>query len=323
MKLHAVLFSLALIGCGPSASDYVDAGGGGGGGGDDGGGGGGGGNEFADAAPAEACEKMDILFVIDDSGSMAEEQGNLGTNFPQFIQVLDNYMTEGGGLLDYRVGVTTTGRDLTWNLELPGFPPIPFPEFGPNGQLLQDSGCGMSRPWLERDDGNVSTAFPCVANVGTSGSSYEMPLYATELALVDRVNDGSNAGFLREDALLAIVILTDEDDCSRPDDNFSALSDSCSPEPAEALPVDHFLTVLDGVKLERGRWAAAVIAGPGPGTCSSSFGEAFEATRLKQFVSLVGTNAVFSSICDGDLSGSLEDALDTFDAACSAFPPIP
>ena len=33
----------------------------------------------------EGCAKIDILFVVDDSGSMAQEQANLTTNFPQFI----------------------------------------------------------------------------------------------------------------------------------------------------------------------------------------------------------------------------------------------
>lgn len=64
------------------------------------------------------------------------------------------------------------------------------------------------------------------------------------------------------------------------------------------------------------RWAAAIIAGPGPGTCTSAFGEALEATRLEEFKTLVGANAKFSSICDGDLSSGLRDALQLFQTAC-------
>ena len=40
-----------------------------------------------------------------------------------------------------------------------------------------------------------------------------MAVLAVELALTDRIDDGSNGDFLRDDALLAIVMLTDEDDC--------------------------------------------------------------------------------------------------------------
>ena len=41
------------------------------------------------------------------------------------------------------------------------------------------------------------------------------------------MTDGTNSGFLRPDALLAVVILTDEDDCSREDNNFTIQNDSC------------------------------------------------------------------------------------------------
>ncbi len=49
---------------------------------------------------------MDVLFVIDNSGSMGQEQTNLIANFPQFINVLDN------SGLDYRVAVTTHRAQL-------------------------------------------------------------------------------------------------------------------------------------------------------------------------------------------------------------------
>ncbi len=65
-----------------------------------------------------------------------------------------------------------------------------------------------------------------------------------------------------------------------------------------------------------------MIAGPDPGACSSTFGDADEATRLKSFVQQTGTNAMMSSICDGDLSIGLRDALTTFSSACETFPPI-
>jgi len=90
--------------CGPSTGHngtggddmQVDASGGGGGGG----GGGGSGD-----APVFDALKMDILFVIDNSGSMSQEQTNLVANFPQFVSVLE------ASNLDYRVAVTTTSVD--------------------------------------------------------------------------------------------------------------------------------------------------------------------------------------------------------------------
>ena len=290
-----------------------------------------------DQLPGNTCEKMDILFVIDDSGSMAEEQGNLAANFPRFIEVLDAFQTGAGRGLDYRLGVTTTGKDFTTvvNISFLGMtlPPMTIAENGPAGRLLQSESCGMTRPWIERSDTGVADSFSCIAQVGVMGASTEMPLHMWELAVTDRVADGSNAGFLREDALLAVVILTDEDDCSRPEDRLEitiddpltmpmTAADECSPDNEELIQIDHFLSVFDTVKGDRGRWAVATIAGPGPGACTSVFGDAGEAVRLQRFNEEVGQNAVFSSICNGDLSSALMDALDTFNAACETFPPL-
>src|SRR5450432_184849 len=36
---------------------------------------------------AGQCDKMDIVFVVDDSGSMSEEQSNLASNFPMFASI--------------------------------------------------------------------------------------------------------------------------------------------------------------------------------------------------------------------------------------------
>src|SRR5690606_31819645 len=228
LRSSFVVCSALALGCGPSdrMTDTV--------GGDDDGAAGvdaGGSDNPNDPDRAEKCNRMDLVFVIDDSGSMVEEQENLAANFDDFIAVLEAYQTEDGQPLDYRVAVTTSGRDLSYTIDeepitIPGIgtidpPPIPFTEAGDNGLFRQ--GCGMSRPWLERTDGDVSTTFACVAEVGTGGPSIEMPLQTSRMALEGTINQG----FLREDALLALVILTDEDDCSRPDNNFTVQSDQC------------------------------------------------------------------------------------------------
>ncbi len=320
MKNMYMAVAVLLAACGVSKDDGFTGnaldGGTGHGGGDD---------EFTDARPPEVCSKMDILFVIDDSGSMAEEQNNLVQNFPQFINVLNDYMAD-SGILDYRVAVTTTGRDVTYTLDpnqgspipLPfPFPLVPTSESGDNGVMRQD--CGMTRRWLDRNDGDVASTFACVANVGTGGPGLEMPLYTTQLALGDRMADGTNLGFLREDALLGIVIVTDEDDCSRTDNNFTIGSDACQGN-AAYMPPSATVDFLDQLTGSRARWATAVIAGET--SCTSSFGEAIEAKNLKDFVTLTGENAVFSSICNGDLATPLAQAIATFDAACQTFEPI-
>jgi hypothetical protein len=275
-----------------------------------------------------ACTKIDFLFVVDDSGSMSEEQQNLGSNFPRFVQAIETFRNKTGQALDYRLAVTTTG--ITHAIVIPPQMVGPFPvpgrtinETGKDGEFVQKSSCGMTRRWFEKGDSNLPSNFACAAKVGTDGPSFEMHLEGLKRALVDRVQDGKNAGFLRADALLAVVFLTDEDDCSTPLASFEAQNDSCVPPPPGLAGIPDYLTVLDTVKgggaAGRSRWASAVIAGPSD--CKSSFGSARTATRLLEFVRQAGSNAVFSSICSGDLAGALTQALGTFQAACNNFQP--
>lgn len=279
-----------------------------------------GGKPAGDNPKADECQKMDIVFVVDDSGSMSEEQTNLAANFPKFVKVLDAFKTKSGSTIDYRLAVTTTGRDVRYKIELPGFGSFPSDEKGDNGAFKNTKSCGATKRWVDKGDSDASGVFSCLAKAGTKGPSIEMPLRALDLAFNDRVADGTNQGFLREDALLAVVILTDEDDCSRVDNDFTYQGDgSCETMP-NATPIPEVVTMLDTAAKGPGRWATAVIAGDK--SCKSSFGEAAEAKRLKSFVAAAGKNGAFSSICDGDLSGALQKALDTFDAACKSFPPV-
>jgi hypothetical protein len=256
------------------------------------------------------CTAIDVLFVVDNSGSMAEEQQNLIANFPQFIAVLD----QSG--LDYRVGVTTTGRNYDYTMQTPIGPIPQHVSGGDNGALLHPTACAMSHPWIEKADPHPAQTFSCVANVGTNGPGEEMPLGAVHDAFGARMTDGTNAGFHRPDALLAVVILTDENDCSYEQPVTMPFGSVICQSQME--PVATYKTFLDTYAGGPSRWAAAVIAGKGPGNCSSSFGSAEEATRLEDLVQQVGANAVMASICDGDLSIGLMQAVNLFGSACNA-----
>lgn len=261
------------------------------------------------------CEKIDLLFVIDNSASMDLEQANLGTNFPAFISVID----ESG--LDYRVAVTTTGMDYTYYLTTP-FGSIPSSQDGgDNGTMLLRDDCGMQRRWIEKTDADPTGTFACAANVGAAGPSQEMPLAAMRAALEDRMADGTNQGWRRPDALLGVVFLTDENDCSYEQSVTFGLNELGICE-SQMEPVPNYVSFLDAYTGDRGRWAVAAIAGPGPDTCESDFGQAVYAERIDQFVTQTGANGVLSSICSGDLTTGLADALAVFSEACDDFPPI-
>jgi hypothetical protein len=261
----------------------------------------------------QQCDKIDIVFVVDNSGSMAEEQSNLAQNFPLFAQQIEAYTTPDGQPIDYRVALTTTGRDIDYTVDLGFGGQFPTHEDGENGAFQTE--CGSPMRWLEKGDPNMETELSCRAQVGTSGSGIEMPLLMSKWALSDRVQDGTNVGFIRPDALLAIVMLTDEDDSSTTENNFTM--DISGTTPINWNPADQ-VQFLDQLKGNRSRWAAGVIAGDG--NCSSNFGDAVDGARLKDFVNAANeggyNQATFSSICAGDLTAGLQQALDLFQTAC-------
>ena len=192
---------------------------------------------------------LDILFVIDNSGSMSDAQRRVAAGAGELINAL-----ESGGV-NYRIAVTTTdygnprcspdnfprpasqGRfDLTsCRARLDDF------EFAPENTMepaactdvcalesITTTATGIAqdesiapRMWIESIDGvaNVDApladALACLLPQGINGCGYESPLEAMHRALARAEEPGEdNYGFLRAEAELLVVLVTDEADCS-------------------------------------------------------------------------------------------------------------
>ena len=165
--------------------------------------------------------QLDLLFVIDNSGSMAEEQQNLRDNFPAFMRALENIK---GGLPDTRIAVVSTNMGAG-----PTSQGRECPVLGDKGAFQAKAGCGLDTGqngfFLSVDgkgaknfSGDLSSVFSCIASLGNEGCGFEHQLQSMRAALAasDPASNFavSNRGFLRKDAFLGIVILSDEDDCS-------------------------------------------------------------------------------------------------------------
>ena len=134
----------------------------------------------------EGAPPVDVLWIVDDSGTMSEEQELLAGNFSAFAEVLLRSDA------DFHVGVTTTDIDAE------------------AGALVGE--------YLTADTVDIEATFAAqAADLGISGSRDEQPLEAARMALTDPVASDANAGFLREGADLQVVVVTDEDDHSRED----------------------------------------------------------------------------------------------------------
>ncbi|MCP4445734.1 MAG: hypothetical protein GY811_10395 [Myxococcales bacterium] len=160
----------------------------------------------------EVNRKLDLLFVIDDSGGMREEQDAMAAAFPSLLNELQALE---GGLPDLHIAVVST------NL---GAGPYGLPGCegqGDNG-VPRGTNCVDGAFLADEDDGNggrtinyegtLADTFSCMARVGTDGCGFEQPLDSMRRAL-DRSLAGGN-DFLRTDAQLGVIFLTDEDDCS-------------------------------------------------------------------------------------------------------------
>ncbi len=153
--------------------------------------------------------KADILLVVDDSCSMGDKQAALAANFNSFIQ----YAVAAN--VDYQIGVTTTTEALTECVPNPfGGPPSCFSNMskGWGGKLVQDTTTGLK--FVKPTTPAVSQVFSRLVNVGTNGAGGEMPLSTAVMALTPPVISNENAGFVRTDANLAVVVISDASDQS-------------------------------------------------------------------------------------------------------------
>ncbi len=186
--------------------------------------------------------KVDLLFLIDDSSSTETKQRNIICNFPKLVDTLERIP---GGLPDLHVGVVSSSMG-SGAFALTGcgdnkdgaFQAAPRPVqidcslYG--GTSLDTTGCTgpTGKGYIDyrsSSDNNVAgqplaTAFSCVAALGSKGCGFEQSLQAVARSLERSKDpmDAVNGGFVRDDALLVVVVLTDEDDCSLPADSWLA-----------------------------------------------------------------------------------------------------
>ncbi len=128
--------------------------------------------------------QVDVLWIIDNSTSMNEEQTSVANAAADFTAQLES------ANMDFHLGVISTDVDPTNTMagKLIGNPPY------------------MTNENFQDFQGRVL--------LGTTGSDQEKGLQAAIDATSPPLSETYNAGFMRDDALLMIIILADENDCS-------------------------------------------------------------------------------------------------------------
>lgn len=146
-----------------------------------------GGSAVTEAFVQNAAEqrKVDILWVVDNSGSMADEQADLAYNFDTFI---GRFLDVGA---DFKMAITTTDTRV-----------------GYHGVAVPGSMDKLTAAKAAANEAQFISDFQSLIKVGINGSGNERGLSGA------RKFFEVNSSFLREDAYLAIVILSDEEDQS-------------------------------------------------------------------------------------------------------------
>jgi len=132
--------------------------------------------------------KVDVLFMLDDGPTMGPKLDAFRAALPRFIAMLDD-AAQLGQRVSYHLGVVTA--DLAAGA---GIRFIDYDQLAGNGNAS-----------------DATAQLSALADVGTGGSDFPQPLEAAYHALRD-----PTSGFLRADALLAVVFVSDGDDCSAP-----------------------------------------------------------------------------------------------------------
>jgi hypothetical protein len=172
--------------------------------------------------------KVDLLFLMDDSSQMTPMQEKLLAQLPTFMQVLQALPT---GLPSLHVGVISSDLGAPSDADIVGCTAtgdggrfFTMPEGGcvsngftdPDDGYVTDDDEGTTKNFPTPDPAGISTTLRCIGLLGGSGCGFPHQLASIDRALGADGQQPPDPTFLRPDAYLAIVILTNEDDCSAP-----------------------------------------------------------------------------------------------------------
>jgi hypothetical protein len=299
-----------------------------------------------DGAGDPGCHKVDFLFVIDNSGSMSDEQENLVASFAGFIGTIQDVVMA----QDYHIMVVDTDAEslsfsslsCTNNVctcepepqccfalcanngpiqfsppptecaglscdeyELPTGCPVTLGAGKAEDPLGVDCGIEDGRRYMTDTQPDLVGTFECVAIVGAGGDGNEKQMEAMSEALTMQTDtDGCHEGFLRDDAILVVTFITDEEDGG-----------------SMGNPASWKQTVVDA---KNGNEDAIVMlgllgdTGVAGGVCSD--GEADDAPLLRQFAESF-TRGQWGSVCSPSYNSFFDDAVSVIDTTCDEFVP--
>jgi hypothetical protein len=209
---------------------------------------------------------VDVLFIMDSSGSMSSRLALMSSQIGPFVNALN------ATGLNYQIGVTTMDMGAS----------------GAKGRFLALPAGTPSV--LNIGSANLVADLQARIGNGVVGSSLERGMQSMQAALTNPNITSTNLGFLRPSALLNVIFISDEDDASAPA-NYQAFLDQIKPPLASGARswIAHFM---------------GVTTANDPSCVTSSWGG--YADPGLAYMALANTSGgAIVSICTGDLTSAL------------------
>jgi hypothetical protein len=215
--------------------------------------------------------KVDIIVMVDNSSSMSTYQDRLATQASAMISALNTYG------MDYQIVVVTTDAAGTSGSKFVGSPKI-----------------------LTRASTNLNSVLTARIKQGNGGSDLERGLQSIEQALA------AETGFIRSDALLAILALSNEDDYS-------------------AFDVNHYLQFLNNLKPKFNgvtqAWLMNFIGVPSlSSNCTTALDGIYKEPGLRWIELANASGGLVSPICETSLGQAVSNIRQRIVEVLTEFP---
>ena len=236
---------------------------------------------------------VDILWVIDNSGGMSEVQSAIGDAFPNLEAELSALA------IDWQMGILST--DMS------------DPEH--RGRMIEIAGDGSV--FMDPSFPGVTTRFAQRVRLGEEGSPVERGLEASWAALSSPLGTHDNEGFLRDEARLAIVFVSDDEDCSHEGGLSTESSEACAADPAGLVAVSDYLVRYEGLKEDPLDVSVHAVVETGSTAESEGCGGGNPSTRL--VAAARSTGGLVAPLC-GELAPTFTELGLQLTGRRSAFP---
>ena len=221
--------------------------------------------------------KVDVLIVIDNSGSMQYEQQSMGSRVKNMLSVLQG--------LDYRVAVTTTDPSAT-HISNKG-------KYYGDGDLIPMEGPAAGKLWIDStmDQSVAQQSLSQTLQRPEKGSGIEQGIRAAYrfIEKATTIVGGVPAiPFFREGANFATLVISDEDESDNTDKN----------DPA------HLLSLISSKFNNQKAFSwHSIITKPGDTACKNTYGATY-GERYKKISELTG--GIVGSVCEADYAAQVQ-----------------